>query len=88
MILYLTLVCLPGCDDPKACFPLGVDDNEEPACGVAVEAEALFSIVAAGVGPVDRLRIEEGLGGKAEVETTGVEDLFSLVVILFKLKLM
>ena len=64
--MYLTLVYLPGCDNPKA----------------------LFSIGAAGVGPVDRLRIEEGLGGKAEVETTGVEDLFSLVVILFKLKLM
>ena len=53
---------------------------------MAVEAKELFFIGAAGVGPVDRLRIEEGLGGKAEVETTGVEDLFSLVVILFKLK--
>ena len=64
MNLYLTLVCLPGCDDPKA----------------------LFSIVAANVWPVDRLRIEEGFGGKAEVETTGTGDLFALVVIPFKLQ--
>lgn len=86
MILYLTLVCLPGCDDPKSGFPLGVDDNEEPAFSVAVETEALFSVVAANVWPVDRLRIKEGLGGKDEVENTGVEDLFALVVIPFKLQ--
>lgn len=53
---------------------------------MAIETEALFSIGAAGVGPVDRLRIEEGLGGKAEVETTGTKDLIALVVIPFKLQ--
>ncbi len=86
MSLNLVSAGRPGRDDPDAALTPCVDDDEAPTLRAPVETKAIFAVDDSAVWLVDRLRVEEGMGCEAEVESSLFVDLVAFVLIPLKLQ--